>query len=178
MARITDISHLLLSNHIKQGDLVIDATCGNGFDTLFLASLVGEKGIVHAYDIQEEAITNSKQLTKELNNIIYHLESHENINQENIKAIIFNLGYLPKGDKNITTTYESTKNIITKLVNSFDVNPNMLILLVVYPGHDEGNKESIWLDEFVSSLDTSFMCCKYQPINQHNSPYILTIEKK
>ena len=178
MAKITDISHLLLSNHIKQGDLVIDATCGNGYDTLFLATLVGNNGVVHAYDIQEQAIINAKNLTKDFNNIIFHHESHENINYENIKAVIFNLGYLPKGDKSITTTYESTKNIIMKLVESYNVNKNMLILIVVYVGHIEGNKESTWLEEFTSSLDTSYMCCKYQPINQHNSPYILTIEKK
>lgn len=178
MGRITDISHLLLSKHIKVGDIVIDATCGNGYDTLFLANQVGNTGIVHAYDIQEQAIINTKNLTKDFDNIIFHLETHENINQENIKAVIFNLGYLPTCDKNITTTYESTKNIITKLVNSYDVNPNMLILIVVYPGHLEGSKESKWLDDYVINLNTSFMCCKYQPINQHNSPYILTIEKK
>jgi methylase of polypeptide subunit release factors len=178
MAKITDISHLLLKNHISIGDLVIDATCGNGFDTLFLASLVGSTGIVHAYDIQEQAINNAKNITKEYNNIIFHHESHENIDLENIKAVIFNLGYLPKGDKSITTTYESTKKIITKLVNSFDKNKKMLILIVVYVGHNEGEKESNWLEEFTSSLDTTYMCCKYQPINQHNSPYIITIEKK
>ena len=178
MGRITDISHLLLSKHIKTGDIVIDATCGNGHDTLFLATQVGPTGIVHAYDIQEQAIINTKNLTKDFNNIIFHLESHENINDKNIKAVVFNLGYLPTCDKNITTTCESTKNIITKLINSYDVNPNMLILIVVYPGHLEGSKESKWLDDYVTKLDTSFMCCKYQPINQHNSPYILTIEKK
>ena len=76
MGRITDISHLLLSKHIKVGDIVIDATCGNGYDTLFLANQVGNTGIVHAYDIQEQAIINTKNLTKDFNNIIFHLETH------------------------------------------------------------------------------------------------------
>ena len=40
-------------------------------------------GIVHAYDIQEQAIINTKNLTKDFDNIIFHLETHENINQEN-----------------------------------------------------------------------------------------------
>ena len=61
MAKITDIAHLFLEKHIKLGDTVIDATCGNGHDTLFLANLVGNEGIVHAYDIQEQAIKNSKE---------------------------------------------------------------------------------------------------------------------
>ena len=72
MARITDIAHMLLEKHIKVGDTVIDATCGNGHDTLFLATLVGTTGIVHAYDIQALAIQNSKELTKNYNNIIFH----------------------------------------------------------------------------------------------------------
>ncbi len=178
MAKITDIAHLFLEQHIKPGDTVIDATCGNGHDTLFLANLVGEKGTVHAYDIQELAILNSKELTKDFSNIIFHQTSHEFINVDKIDAVIFNLGYLPSGDKNITTLLSSTKKAILNLINKFETNKKMLILIVVYPGHYEGTKESIWLDEYLTNLDTSFITSKYQPLNQKNAPYILTIEKK
>lgn len=178
MAKITDIAHLFLEKHIKPGDIVIDATCGNGHDTLFLANLVGNTGIVHAYDIQEQAIKNSKELTKNFNNIIFHQISHEYIDVDNINAVIFNLGYLPSGDKTITTKPSSTKNALLNLIEKFETNKKMLILIVVYPGHIEGQKESLWLDEYLTNLDTSFMCSKYQPLNQKNAPYILTIEKK
>ena len=178
MAKITDIAHLFLEKHIKPGDIVIDATCGNGHDTLFLANLVGNTGIVHAYDIQEQAIKNSKELTKNFNNIIFHQISHEYIDVDKINAVIFNLGYLPSGDKTITTKPSSTKNALLNLIEKFETNKKMLILIVVYPGHIEGQKESLWLDEYLTNLDTSFMCSKYQPLNQKNAPYILTIEKK
>lgn len=178
MAKITDIAHLFLEKHIQKGNTVIDATCGNGHDTLFLTTLVGNEGIVHAYDIQELAILKSKELTKDYHNIIFHQTSHEFIDVEKIDAIIFNLGYLPSGDKTITTKSDSTKNALLNLINKFENNKNMLILIVVYPGHSEGQKESLWLDEYLRNLDTSFMCSKYQPINQKNAPYILTIEKK
>ncbi len=178
MAKITDIAHLLLEKHIKLGDTVIDATCGNGHDTLFLANLVGSNGIVHAYDIQELAILNSKELTKDYHNIVFHQISHEFIDIDKIDAVIFNLGYLPSGDKTITTKSSSTKKALLNLMQKFEINKKMLILIVVYPGHSEGTKESIWLDEYLTNLDPVFMCSKYQPLNQKNAPYILTIEKK
>ncbi len=178
MLKITDIAHLFLKEHIKENDIVIDATCGNGLDTLFLATLVGKNGIVHAYDIQQEAICNSKELTKDYHNIIFHHESHENILTDNIKAVIFNLGYLPSGDKLITTKLDSTKKALLKLIDSFEINKNLLIIIVVYPGHNEGQKESLWLDEYLRGLSSSFMVSKYSMLNQHNAPYILMISKK
>ena len=178
MAKITDIAHTFLEKHIKPGDTVVDATCGNGHDTLFLASLVGSNGKVHAYDIQEQAIINSKELTKDFNNIIFHQISHEFIDLEKIDAVIFNLGYLPSGDKSITTLETSTKNAILNLIDKFENNKKMMILIVVYPGHSEGIKESIWLDEYLMNMDSSYMTSKYQPLNQKNAPYILIIEKK
>lgn len=178
MAKITNIAHLFLKEHLKDGDTAIDATCGNGYDTLFLAKLVGDTGIIHAYDIQEQAILNTKQLTKDYHNIIFHQTSHEFIDVDKIDAVIFNLGYLPSGDKNITTMIDSTKKALLRLFDKFETNKHMLIVIVVYPGHNEGQKESIWLNEHLTTLDSSFMVAKYQPINQNNAPYILTIEKK
>ena len=100
------------------------------------------------------------------------------IDEIEIDLVIFNLGYLPSGDKTITTKSSSTKNALLNLIEKFETNKKMLILIVVYPGHIEGQKESLWLDEYLTNLDTSFMCSKYQPLNQKNAPYILTIEKK
>lgn len=178
MAKITDIAHLFLKEHLVPGDVVVDATCGNGNDTLFLAKLVTEQGVVHAYDIQEAAIVKTKELTKDHHNIIFHQISHEFIDIDNIKAVIFNLGYLPSGDKSITTMFNSTKNAILNLLTKYENNPKMLIVIVVYPGHDEGFKESEWLNEYLSNLESSFVVSKYQPINQHKAPYILLINKK
>ncbi|MBQ6816901.1 MAG: methyltransferase domain-containing protein, partial [Bacilli bacterium] len=115
MLKTTDYAHLLIKEHIEENSIVIDATCGNGFDTLFLAGLV-PSGKVIAYDIQENAINNTKELTKDFNNIEYHLESHENIKVVNCRAVLFNLGYLPNGDKTITTNATSTLNAVKNLI--------------------------------------------------------------
>lgn len=129
-------------NHVNSNDLVIDATIGNGYDTLFLASLV-KSGQVIGFDIQRSAIENTKNLTKEYNNVTLYCQSHENINKINLikkpSLILFNLGYLPGGNKNITTKANHTLNAIQ---NGLEILDNKgIILIVVYPGHPEGKKE-------------------------------------
>ncbi len=137
---------------VKKDSTVIDATVGNGHDTIFLAQMVPE-GKVIGYDIQEKAIQNTKELTKDFTNVELHQESHENISQlevnQNIALILFNLGYLPGGDKMITTKVKSTLNALKwglKLLSD-----KGKILVVIYPGHPEGLKEQQailkWLEE-------------------------------
>ncbi len=128
MKRPIEFAHELLKESINEGDFLIDATCGNGNDTLFLAQLTGKEGFVHAYDVQKEAILRSKELTKSYLNIRYILDSHAKISyylaEENIKQVdgaIFNLGYLPNGDKGIITKASSTRTsleIALKLLNN------------------------------------------------------------
>ncbi len=60
-----DIIHKILREHIRHGDICIDATAGRGRDTLFLAELVGENGKVTAFDIQEEAVYSTRTLLRE-----------------------------------------------------------------------------------------------------------------
>ena len=178
MYKTTEIAHILIKEHVKESDLVVDATCGNGFDTLFLANLV-PSGKVLAFDIQETAINNTKELTKDFNNIEYHLSSFENINVENCTCVLFNLGYLPNGKKEITTNKETTLKTIKKLVDSFSVNPNLIIYIIVYPGHFEGFEESIALDEFSKNLDSKlYLSTLFKPFNQKNAPYLIMISKK
>ncbi len=178
MLKTTELVHLLIKNHVCDDDIVIDATCGNGQDTLFLASLV-PNGKVLAYDIQQSAIENTKKRTSDYHNIQFFLESHEFINVENCKLVLFNLGFLPNGDKSITTKSFSTINAVKNLVASFEKNPKMTIYLIVYPGHEEGKKESTLLNEYVESLDKKhYFVMEHKPINQNNAPYLLTISLK
>lgn len=179
MLKTTELAHLLISHILKPGSIAVDATCGNGFDTLFLSKLVGPNGFVYAYDIQDTAIKNSKELTKNENNIEYFLKSHEYIDQTNIDVVLFNLGFLPKGNKEITTCKDSTLNSLNNLINSYNLNPNMHIFIVVYPGHDEGLKESLALLDFTKTLDSkTFLVTKIIPYNQLNAPYLIIINKK
>lgn len=115
--KILDFSHQLLKDCIKEGETVVDATCGNGNDTLFLSKLVGKTGQVYAFDIQEQAITQTKQLLEENKqvNVTLILDSHANMEKylpETIKGklggAIFNLGYLPHSDKTIITKGNTT----------------------------------------------------------------------
>ncbi|HHU23563.1 MAG: class I SAM-dependent methyltransferase [Bacilli bacterium] len=180
MTKMTEIAHQLLRERLKEGNIVVDATCGNGFDTVFLANLVGPNGTVHAYDIQPIAIERTKKMANELGltNIEYHLESHEHIDLPRIDGIIFNLGYLPTGDKTITTEPEIVLRAVQKLINYIGQNPSLFIVIVLYPGHEKGKKESLILESFLSHLDASYLVSKIVHLNQNNAPYILTVERK
>lgn len=173
----------LIASHITTKSIVVDATCGNGNDTLFLANQVTD-GKVYAFDIQENAINNAKEKTKTFNHIHYYQTGHENaasiISKDHnyIDATIFNLGYLPKGDKKITTNPSTTIKAIESL---FEITQkNGIIVLVVYPGHPEGQVESNEVMEFVKSIDQQTAhVLHYQFINQKNNPpYIIAIEKR
>ena len=110
----------LLKTHVVQGDTVIDATVGNGNDTVLLASLVGSSGKVYGFDVQEAAIQTTKEkliLTGLFPQTELILDGHENLDlyvnkDSKISAITFNLGYLPKSDKSIITTPKTTLSAI------------------------------------------------------------------
>ena len=179
MLKTTELTHLLISHVLKKGCIAVDATCGNGFDKLFLSRLVGDTGKVYAYDIQESAINNSKELTKNCSNITFHLKSHEFIEETNIDVVLFNLGFLPNGDKSITTLKDSTLRSIENLITKIDNNPNMHIFIVCYPGHSEGFLESQSLLEYTKTLEPKkFLVTTYIPHNQKNAPFLITINQK
>lgn len=179
MLKTTELTHLLIKQHLHNGDICIDATCGMGNDTLFLRSIVGNEGIVHAYDIQLDAINETKALLKNFNNIIYHHASHETIDILDAKVILFNLGYLPNHDKTIKTNKDSTLNAIKNILNIYINHPEMILFINCYPGHKEGLEESITLIEYCRSLDSKkYLTTIYQPINQNNAPFLITVKQK
>lgn len=106
LSRPMTCAHDWISRVVSPGDAVVDATAGNGHDTVFLARLVGPSGQVHAFDVQEEAIRATRErLEKEgllTPSVRLHLASHDRLAElvgGPVKAIVFNLGYLPGGDK-------------------------------------------------------------------------------
>lgn len=181
-----EMNHFILKQHIKLSDTVIDATMGNGHDTLLLAQLVGKNGVVHAFDIQEQAIKNTTTLLNNANCLeqckLHHI-GHEHIhtildNPISISAATFNLGYLPGGDKAITTTPNHTIQAIKQLLPL--LKKNGIITLVAYHGHDMGKIEKNNLEVFLKTLSQEiFSVAKYEFLNQMNTPPILfVIEKK
>ena len=144
--KITAMCHLILAQYLQPGHIVVDATAGNGQDTLFLARTVGHSGRVYSFDIQEQALTKTREVLQ-ANNCLQSVklihDSHENLDHyitEPIQGLIYNLGYLPGGDKTVTTTAKSTEISIRKGIQLLD--PGGIIALVVYTGHSGDREES------------------------------------
>jgi tRNA A58 N-methylase Trm61 len=186
--RILPFAKILLDKAVKQGDHVVDATIGNGHDTLFLANLVGDHGRVYGFDVQEEAVTATEELirSKRLSNrvTLFH-QGHENlsscISQEEhgkITGAIFNLGYLPGSDKSVITKPNTTISAVEQLLNMMA--PEGIIVIVIYHGHPGGELERDQLLEYCNHLDQNLAhVLQYKFMNQKNNPpFIVAIEKK
>lgn len=172
------ISRDIIYKYVKDGHTVVDCTVGNGNDTILLAKLVGLKGKVYGFDIQKEALDITfKSLTCEnLDNRVRLIrDGHENIDlyiDEKIDFAIYNLGYLPKGDKNIKTNKDTTLISLKKALNL--LNDNGIILITCYVGHEGGLEEKKAVEEFLINLDQKkYNVIKYDFINQRNYPPIL-----
>ncbi|MFW5648587.1 MAG: class I SAM-dependent methyltransferase [Candidatus Alkaliphilus sp. MAG34] len=183
--KATSFVHYVLGGKISKGDVVVDATMGNGNDTLFLARCVGPNGSVFSFDIQQIALDRTlKNLTdNELNgyNVRLIRDSHENIENypiNSISAAMFNLGYLPQGDHSIITRPSSTIKGIKSVLKL--LRTRGIISIIIYYGHRGGMEEKQQVLNFVESLsnkDFIVMNCCY--INQENNPpVIIFIEKK
>ena len=114
MIDLLQLHKYFILTHLKEGDVAVDFTMGNGYDTEFLSKTVGETGRVYAFDIQKQAVESTARRLKEVgcpeNYTLIH-DSHQfvkNYVKEPFKAGMFNLGWLPGGDKSITTLREST----------------------------------------------------------------------
>lgn len=178
-----EIAKGICKTKLSDGDTAVDCTMGNGNDTVFLCGLVGEKGKVYAFDIQEEAVISTHKRLGDVNFLQRSeliLDGHENVDKyikESVKLVIFNLGYLPKGDHTITTKKETTIEAVQKCLCLLE--PNGIILLVIYPGHEKGRLEKEALETFTSSLNQKeYNVVKLCFTNQiNNPPELICIEK-
>ncbi len=164
---IIDIAHDLLSKHLNKDQIIVDATCGNGHDTFFIAPKVK---VVHAFDIQISAIENTKALNKDHTNIQYHHTSHEHITKliDNYDGVIFNLGYLPKGDKQITTNHITT----IQTLKSLHKKQKGFILIVAYPGHTEGIIEQVAIQSFLDKSEIKYDVLRLPHFTKKDAPII------
>lgn len=169
--------NLIYERFIKPGDIVVDATCGNGNDTLALSKLAKD---VYAFDVQTGAINNTKEILKknERNNVTLINDSHEYIDKylkkykRKISLITFNLGYLPSGNKKIMTNHKSTVNAIKKGLNL--LNKKGIILVTCYP-HEEGKKEA---KEIINYLTDNKIAYKiYRNTDNNNAPFLIEIKE-
>lgn len=163
--------HRFWKEHLKPEDLVIDATCGNGHDTLILSQLAKT---VYAIDIQPTAIENAKTIVKS-DNVHWLCQSHETFPPlENVSLITYNLGYLPGGNKEIITLTETTLKSLQNGLPLLKAGGAMTIMC--YPGHPGGEQEEAAILEWVKTLDSKNYLVSYtQWPNRKKHPSLIKI---
>ena len=173
-----EIIHRILRDHIKPGNICIDATAGRGKDTLFLAGLVGENGRVTAFDIQEEAVNSTRALLRENgmdSRVRVILDSHANMAQYakpgTVSAVTFNLGWLPGGDHNVFTHSDSSIAAIKAGLSL--LRDGGIMTLIIYYGRETGFGERDALLDFLPTIDSDIYTVVEMPfVNRTNCPPI------
>ncbi len=152
--------HLLLAKdywekHLKADDFAIDATCGNGHDTLCLSALLPD-GLVYGIDIQESALEKTRGRLRNAKNVRLFRQSHADPIPipKPPRLIVYNLGYLPGGDKSLTTMTATTLQSLQQSLSILAADGALSI--TCYPGHDEGMREEREILAFVKDLNHSY----------------------
>jgi len=183
----TQFVHQILNKQIQPNDILIDATMGNGNDTLLLAKLTGTTGHLYAFDIQPQALTNTAKLLASHNaqsqTSLIQASHHQMkthilpIYHGKIKAITFNLGYLPNTDKTITTQATTTHQALQQAINL--IAPQGLITIITYSGHPNGKQEHNQVQNWATNLaNNQYQVITYQAINRKTPPPTLFIIEK
>lgn len=165
----------LLESAVFPGARAVDATMGNGHDTLWLCERTGEAGRVYAFDVQNEALERTRALLAaqglegraEL--ILSGHEEMEYYVREPVDAVVFNLGWLPGGERSVTTRVETT--LVAVEAGTRLLKPEGLMTVCVYPGHGEGARELSALTDWAAGLDPArFDVLLKRYMNQKNDP--------
>lgn len=168
-----------MKNYIDKIKVAVDMTVGNGFDSKNILEILQPEKL-YCFDIQQEALDNSKILLEKYSNYELILENHKNFDKyvkENIDFAIYNLGYLPKGDKYITTNAEDVEESLKKLLDK--LNSKGIIFITFYIGHSAGQIESLEISKFIQKLNQKeYTILKFTFENQKNNPpYVVMIQK-
>lgn len=180
-------AHNLIRDNLHPGDIAIDATVGNGHDTLFLAEQVGTSGKVYGFDIQQAAIDSTRQKLRQARIpeclALIHA-SHADMAKKipanchgKISVIMFNLGYLPGGDKSVITQTDSTLTALNAA--SRILSPNGIITLLAYPGHQGGDRETDQVKHWCEQLnpDQFNVSTLYSTEHKESAPRLFVIRK-
>ncbi len=176
----TELALHLCSAYIENDHIAVDCTCGNGHDTLWLAKRCKK---VYSFDIQKAAIEETTKLLAEndITNVILIEDSHEKIKsfvEDRPQVIVFNLGFLPGGDKAITTKRESSVIALKEALELLAVGG--ILSITMYPGHEEGRFEQNLILEWAKGLSSKeYHCVFANMLNQSDrAPQVLWITKK
>jgi len=178
------LAHHFLRATVRPGDHVVDATCGNGNDTLLLARLVGPNGRVWAFDIQPDAIRNTATLLEE-GGCLVQVElaniGHEHLIESvggAVRAVVFNLGFLPGGDTGFITQPGTTLLALEQAAEM--LLPGGVVTVAMYPGHPGGDVESDAVEKWASGLSPKkFNVWHHRQLNRSEAaPYLLLLERR
>lgn len=164
---------------LAHGELAVDATTGNGHDTVFLAQTVGAEGHVYGFDVQETAIVRTRHRLSEAavaSRATLIQAGHETMDrhlpaeaQGQVGAIMFNLGYLPGSDKTRITRAATTVKALDRAAPY--LKSDGVITVVQYIGHEGGREEAQAVDAWAEALDqTQYQALRYRFVNQQNDP--------
>ena len=179
---VTEITNLIIDTKVDEDNISLDLTMGNGNDTLYLLKKTGKKGKVYSFDIQKEAVENTKKLLKEngIKSDFLINSSHENVLryvEEKVDFAVYNLGYLPGGNKSIVTKSSSTVKSLKDVLSILNIGG--VVCVCSYVGHNGGMEEYEDILSFVSGLDKhEFNVMKFEHLNRKaSSPKMIIIEK-
>jgi len=183
LENILPFAHMLLKQALKPDARALDGTAGNGNDTLMLARSIGSGGKVWAFDVQEQALANTRMRLEEAgmaDRVELILDGHENLAthiREPLDAAVFNFGWLPGGDKSCTTEAASSIRALTDTLGL--LKEGGLAVAVLYPGHEAGRIEAEAIVQWAETLpQEAFAVLRYGFVNRRNAPpYLLAIEK-
>lgn len=178
-----ELMYFLLDNYNLKIDTIIDMTLGNGKDAFNLLSKY-QSSFLYGFDIQQTAVDTSKNyLLEKFPESRFSLICDNHINIKNYldkKAdlVIYNLGYLPGGDKSIKTGSSSTIKSLKIILNEF-LNLNGLVFITAYTGHPGGEEEYDELIKYINQLDQKkYNAINFNYINQKNHPpKLIAIER-
>ena len=171
---MTDWIHRVLDEYIKEGDCCIDATMGKGGDTYYLCSKTGESGKVYAFDVQADALRQTREkLDKHKMNAELILDGHEHmkeyVKEMAVSCIMFNLGYLPGGDHTISTRIKTSMPALSSSLKL--LKKGGLLSLCIYSGGDTGFEEHDAVLSWLKSLDPHcYLVIKSEFYNRPNHP--------
>ena len=169
----TALARVICGQYADKTAIAVDATCGNGHDTLWLADMFSK---VLSFDVQQGAVAMTQKLMadNDIENVTVIKDSHSNMTEylseaDDIALVVFNLGYLPGGDKSLVTKSETTLAALRQALKL--IRKDGLVCVTMYWGHEGGAEEREAVLKWAASLDKrEFHCMRTDMINQTGTP--------
>jgi predicted methyltransferase len=185
MVRLTELAHDLVRESLRPGDVAVDATAGNGYDTLFLCRQVGAEGRVYAFDVQAEALARTAERLRSegWKNATLIQRSHAELRMalppgiRQVGAVMFNLGYLPSGNRTVTTKAVTTVFALREALEL--IRAGGVVTVLAYTGHPGGAEEADLVSEVFHNLSESlfYLGGRCGPDDRVDSPRLFFVRK-